>query len=700
LSEIIPFHFTPYALPPLLGYLVLIVLSYLVLSRGENGSHRAFAILNLAVAAWNLHIFLLYTIIDEPMVSLLDRLFQPVLVVIPLAWVNFITLFCRSRYRKPILGIYLAVSLLLLPLSLTEYFIRETRETYFGFYGEAGPLYPVFLLLHLSALAVTTALLVERYRNTADAVHKNQIRYILPANVVMGILSAHNFFPLYGLEQYPLGNIAVIAYLSFVGLAVTRHRFMDLETLVRRGLIYSIATFLLTALYLLLILLLEGLVRIYLLPDSLVVPLLPVLVVAFLFQGVKERVQSRLDAVFGRERKLTALLSAFSRSALASTRRAELAEHFQRTVEKGVGPLSQCFFTRDPEGRWRSELSDFLSREDLDFILEKFLPAAVGDSGEILDMSGPKRIQGCETGSRRKRILKMGFLLLVPFRGRTATGGAALLGPKASGGPFTTEEIAFIGALAGQVASFLEAREYYERWRREEKFTALGRASATISHEIRNPLSVIKGAVLYLKSRHSEGDISRFAGIVGEEVEKTSLFIDRFLSASRIPPARLVRSEVRELLRGLVPEWEREFPDIEVSVDDPGTEVWWPIDPMLIRRSLENLFRNAAEAMNGRGRVVLSLAVEGGNGSGTGVPSGAPPLPRKMVLALSDTGPGVRSEVRDFIFDPFYTTREKGTGLGLCVVDSVVRAHGGRLEMDSPPGGGASFRIILPAASR
>jgi signal transduction histidine kinase len=294
----------------------------------------------------------------------------------------------------------------------------------------------------------------------------------------------------------------------------------------------------------------------------------------------------------------------------------------------------------------------------------------------------------------------MGFLLLVPFRGRTATGGAALLGPKASGGPFTTEEIAFIGALAGQVASFLEAREYYERWRREEKFTALGRASATISHEIRNPLSVIKGAVLYLKSRHSEGDISRFAGIVGEEVEKTSLFIDRFLSASRIPPARLVRSEVRELLRGLVPEWEREFPDIEVSVDDPGTEVWWPIDPMLIRRSLENLFRNAAEAMNGRGRVVLSLAVEGGNGSGTGVPSGAPPLPRKMVLALSDTGPGVRSEVRDFIFDPFYTTREKGTGLGLCVVDSVVRAHGGRLEMDSPPGGGASFRIILPAASR
>src|SRR5690606_10665380 len=102
-----------------------------------------------------------------------------------------------------------------------------------------------------------------------------------------------------------------------------------------------------------------------------------------------------------------------------------------------------------------------------------------------------------------------------------------------------------------------------------------------------------------------------------------------------------------------------------------------------LRQVLVNLLLNVAQAMSGRG--TLCLAVEGGD---------------KALLSVSDTGPGVLPELMEWIFEAFFSTKEKGegTGLGLPVCRKLVEAHGGRLWVESPPGGGACFRVQLPLA--
>jgi signal transduction histidine kinase len=543
----------------------------------------------------------------------------------------------------------------------------------------------------MSAMAVTTVLLVNRFLKAEDRMTRNQAGYILAANVLMGILSVHNFFPLYGIPQYPLGNIAVIFYLLLVGLAVRRTSFMDFGTILRKGLIYSLATFLLTAVYLALILFLEGLVRIYLLPESLFIPLIPALVVAFMFRGVRDRVQSRLDAFFGRGRR-TDLLSSFSRATRDSPSRPEMARFFCRTVESALGPTRLAFYSLDPEtGHWREEHHVGLEAESPDCLRYGLLSEAVGERGDVVKINS--RPEGSrEEGDIREILARMGFVLLVPLNGRTGLAGAVLMGEKDTGGSYTDEDLSFMAALSGQAAALLEAREYYERWKREEKFTALGRASATISHELRNPLNIIQGAVAYLDSRYSGEDVSRFTGIIGEEVDRTSRFIDRFLSASRIPAARRIRVEVGDLVRRFAGEWRGAFPGSRLSLDLPGEEVWTEWDPTLLRQLLDNLCRNALEAMPDGGEITIAV--------GEAMPSGAggPRRPSAGMIAVtvSDQGPGIGEGSKEAIFDPFYTTKEGGSGLGLCVVDSVVRAHGGYMDVDSAEGGGASFRICLP----
>ncbi len=183
-----------------------------------------------------------------------------------------------------------------------------------------------------------------------------------------------------------------------------------------------------------------------------------------------------------------------------------------------------------------------------------------------------------------------------------------------------------------------------------------------------------------------------FAEVVGQEVDRTACFVDQFLKAARIPPANRREMDVGPWLRSFSSSWASRSEGVEVAVSAPEGEVRARLDPILMEQALENLYRNGAEAMGGGGRLEVSLERRPGAAEGTG-PGG-----ETLVIAVADAGPGVPAEMRETVFDPFFTTKAGGTGLGLCVVDGVARAHGGRAEVDSPRGGGAVFRVFIPAA--
>jgi len=235
----------------------------------------------------------------------------------------------------------------------------------------------------------------------------------------------------------------------------------------------------------------------------------------------------------------------------------------------------------------------------------------------------------------------------------------------------TRDEIGFLAATLDDARAALAARD--ER---------LQMMLAGIAHEVRNPLG---GLELYagLLRDALAGEPERLAEVARIERELGHLrtVVSEFLDYARRPAPELASVAVRPLLEE-VRELTRS-PGVPVSVDAPAA-LAVRADAGQLRRALLNLARNATGVMQGRaGGVVLAAAV-----SGAGVR-----------IEVRDRGPGVPAELREKIFTPFFTTREKGTGLGLAFVREIVRDHGGDVRVDDAPGGGAVFRIELPAAT-
>ncbi|HWU86434.1 MAG TPA: HAMP domain-containing sensor histidine kinase, partial [Kofleriaceae bacterium] len=239
-----------------------------------------------------------------------------------------------------------------------------------------------------------------------------------------------------------------------------------------------------------------------------------------------------------------------------------------------------------------------------------------------------------------------------------------------------------VGALAAAsllaVAMVLVRREARrnaeEREReRERRLASLGEMSAILAHEIRNPLASLKGNAQLLASMLRTGEKPRAKAerVVDEAVRLEQLTNDllRFVRTgelSRTPtdPGALVREAAAS-----VPG--------EVAVDTASAPRVWSLDPGRIREVVVNLVDNAVAA-------------------GPPVSATVRAAPGRLVIEIADRGPGVAEEDRERVFEPFFTGKTAGTGLGLAVVRRVIEQHGGTIAVLANPGGGALFRAEIP----
>lgn len=216
---------------------------------------------------------------------------------------------------------------------------------------------------------------------------------------------------------------------------------------------------------------------------------------------------------------------------------------------------------------------------------------------------------------------------------------------------------------------------------RDERLVAMGKLAAGVAHEIRNPLASLSGA-LQLLSEDPDPELARIA--IGE-ARRIHRLVDDFLAVVRVPS--LVRSEIDlAWLVGEVVEAFNQDPRyrgrVQVALQARAVQV--PVDPDRVRQVLLNLLLNAAQAMPSGGRIEVAVYPEGGGAT----------------VLVRDHGVGIPRELRSRVFEPFYSTRVDGLGVGLMVVDQIVRAHGGTVGLTSPPEGGTEFRVWFPGEVR
>jgi signal transduction histidine kinase len=224
---------------------------------------------------------------------------------------------------------------------------------------------------------------------------------------------------------------------------------------------------------------------------------------------------------------------------------------------------------------------------------------------------------------------------------------------------------------------------------RQEKLATLGTLAAGIAHEIRNPLTSLK-ARLYTLEKHLQTvpAARKDTNIISAEISRLERIVQDVLSFARPSDPQLEAIAADMLLREVQGLMSPNLESREVQlVVESGPELFLRADSGHLKQVLINLVRNAAEAIDGAGTVTLRARAARARLGGRETAA--------VILEVSDTGNGISPEAEKRLFDPFFSTKETGTGLGLPIAARIVEKHGGMLQYQTRPGHGTTFGVVM-----
>ena len=230
-----------------------------------------------------------------------------------------------------------------------------------------------------------------------------------------------------------------------------------------------------------------------------------------------------------------------------------------------------------------------------------------------------------------------------------------------------------------------ESERLHARLREAERLATAGELAAGMAHEIRNPLAAIVNATALLTDEAGLTPAERAAtlGAVRTEARRLNRILSDFLRFARPQEARRAPGDIAEVVEhvgALVRDDRTRAPRVDVRVAvDPAVPPF-AFDRDQVTQVLWNVALNGVEAMDGRGKLSLEVARRNGD----------------VALAVSDTGPGIPADRLPRVFEPFYSGKPNGSGLGLTIAERIVAAHGGRIEIDSEPGRGTRVTLLFP----
>ncbi|MBI2495236.1 MAG: GAF domain-containing protein, partial [Candidatus Omnitrophica bacterium] len=666
---------------------------------------RLWAVFCLTVSLWGFGALLIGLSRDPQDALIWWRAVHVGIILIPALFYHFVVRFVGLRRPKTLTFVYVVSGAFLLA-NATPLFIAEVRQVFGQFYYDSppGPLYVPFALFFLGMAFVSHRELWRSLRRTTDRTQRLLIRWFSVGTIIGFAGGSTCFLPVFGVDVYPYGNFAVLLFPIIMTYAFLRYRLMDVNVAVARG-----ATFLVTYAVVVGVPFVVGHSYQALWQSVLgewwwVAPVVLMGLLAsaspVLFLSVVRRLERKLWQA--QRRYHHTLISASS----GMTRIKEvqrLCRLITYMVNRTVGLTNSCLFLYEPkEHRYVRRAVRYQSLVPIEQVVDETDPLiqllqAEKDLMVLEELEG--QLQSRRSDERTKKaawvyswMRKLEARLIVPSFSNDRLLAFLVLGAKRFGELYTADDIALFSALANQAALAIENALFFEELRateaymiQSEKLASLGQLASGMAHEIHNPLTIISGeAQLYLERfKGQDPKVDEVLRSIIEECQRAADITRRILRFAKPSPADLAPVNLKTTI-----EETLALGGYQVRMDRFNCTVSVPDDLPKVRGSqnqlqevLLNLILNACQAMGENGGA-LTISASAHNS--------------EVILTVKDTGPGIPAKALTKVFDPFYTTKPTGTGLGLFVSQRIIQAHGGTIQLESAEGKGTCFTIRLP----
>lgn len=681
------------------GFLGIFVLS----RKPHDIRHKIYALFCLCLSVWSFAYFKWLLAEDASTALFWARIFMAGAIFIPPTAFHHLVKLLGKKVPYGFLAGNYVFSLLFFSGDLGPWIVRGVGpKISFPYWPSPGPLFHLHLF-QFAALALMGLWILGQELRKSDGLHRNQIKFLILAEVV-GWTGGFTNYPLwYDIPVSPYGNILVSAYTGIFAYAMVRYRLLDIDIVIKRSLIYA---FLLLALlipcYILIIwtqLVFFGEVS----PTFSFISLILLILVGFLFPKFRFRTEEALERVLFKKRydyRETLLLS--SREMISVVDLGTLSNRLVHTVGRAMGiEKTSLFLFDETKGSYALKGSAGL---DMERMRETILLAGnplVQRLSKTPDALVKEELEISQNGQREKELTRqMGQLeaeVTLPLMSKERLIGILNLGHREGMGMYSQEDLEVLSTLANQAAIAIDNAQLYENLKqsqsiihRANRLSSLGMLTAGLAHEIRNPLVAIRTFTQLLPERYGDTEFREsFQSIALMEVDRICGLVNDLLSFARPSTPQVSRGDVNEIVEAITRILSTEAKEKGVTVN-LRLAAGLPkilVDKEQLKQVSMNVILNAIQSIENVGVVEVSSRLFLKDNR-----------ERFIQIEVRDTGIGIPERDMENIFNPFFTTKEDGSGLGLSISHQIVKEHGGYMAVESKVGVGTSFYINLPAS--
>ena len=672
-----------------IGLLLLLIISGL-----RHAARTPFSIFLVFMAFWGFFIFLM-RFSDSLERAYFWEIFVFISIISAALFIyRFALSVTNAKERKvieyPIYILYIC-SLILIPTGLV---VKGMQMMWYGKAPIIGPLFLLYILATYFPIVRGMVVLIKHYGQTRVLNEKVRDSYIILGIILMLIGGTTDFLPPLGVRMYPLGIIGNLLFCVIATVSMLRYGLMEIRVVLRRTASYSLVSLVMlgvvAGIYLFVTTTIRGLST----PAFVAIITVAFLVIASVFQPIQFRVQRVVDRWFFRGRyDHLRNLELFTRETKNVTDLKQLSASLLSMI--GQGMESKRVYLMLPSTQsgdfetYSNFGQDLEDEKKISFPANNMLIRSMKYQDNAIDINDIDYIPSLSSVSveDRKILVDNDIELLVPLRSKEVLTGILLLANKTSGETYSTEDRQLLRTIANQAAVNIENARLYDQLQQQliksSKLASLGELATNVAHEVNNSLqSVINYGTILYEDLDKDNPMREDAKVIEEEALRARNIVEILLGIARKERTTRETVDLNDVVKSVVT-----LARLRAKLENVMIQENYSSEPPLVQASAEqltqvflNLFTNATDAMPKGGTIdVASFVGE-----------------KNVIFTITDTGTGIPQDVKEKIFEPLYTTKANGTGLGLTVSKSIVEEHGGTIEVESEENKGTKFTIKLP----